>query len=70
LHNVNLERILKLILLRLQKPDTLTTSGRFNCINHKLFKNKHLIPAMNGQFTLAKGGQGHWLMHAAAKLSF
>jgi len=25
---------------------------------------------MNGQFTLAKGGQGHWLMHAAAKLSF
>jgi hypothetical protein len=45
----------------LQKPDTLTTSGRINCNYHKYFSNMHLIPAKDGQFTPAWGGQGHWL---------
>jgi hypothetical protein len=47
----------------LQKPDTLTTSGRINCNYHKYFSNMHLIPAKDGQFTPAWGGQGHWLFH-------
>jgi Domain of unknown function (DUF3387) len=45
----------------LQKPDTFTTSNRFNCNYHKYFSNKHLIPAKDGKFTPAWGGQGHWL---------
>jgi len=30
------------------------------------FNNKHLIPAKDGQFTLAKGGQSHWLFQLIA----
>jgi hypothetical protein len=48
---------------RLQKPDRLTTSGRFRYNYHKLFKNNHLIPAKGGQLTPAEGGQCHWLFY-------
>jgi len=41
-----------------QKPDALTSYGRFNSNYHKYFNNKHLIPARNGQFTPAESGQG------------
>jgi hypothetical protein len=48
-----------------QKPGALTTYDRFIYNYHKLFKNNQLIPAKDGQFGLAKGGQSHWLFHLA-----
>jgi len=42
---------------KLQRPDGLTTSGRFNSNYHKYFINKQLIPARDGQFTPAEYGQ-------------
>ena len=51
----------------MQKPDTLTTSGRFNCNYHKYFNNKHLIPAKDGQCTPAKGGQSHRLFQVGTE---
>jgi hypothetical protein len=36
-----------------QKPDTLIAFGQFSRIYHKYFNNKHLIPAMDGQYTLS-----------------
>jgi hypothetical protein len=44
----------------LEKPGVLTTSGRSKLNYHRWFINKHIIPAGDGQFTPAQGGQGHW----------
>ena len=48
----------------MQKPEVLTTLGRFNGNYPKLLNNKHLILNKDGQFTPAKGGQNHWLFHS------
>ena len=53
----------KVIKAQVQKPDTLTTTGRFNCNDPKYFNNKHLISAKGGQFTPARSGQSHWILH-------
>jgi hypothetical protein len=39
----------------------LTTIGRSDYLNNIYLDIKELTPAMDGQFTPAKDGQGHWL---------
>jgi hypothetical protein len=50
-----------------QKPEILTTFGRFNYSHHKKFNNKHLISAKDGQFTTANDDQSHWLSQAGLR---
>ena len=46
----------------MQKPDLLTTSGRFNFNYHIYFSNKHLISVRDGQFAPATGGHSHYFI--------
>ena len=47
----------------MQKPETLTTIGQSDCINNNYLVIKDLTPALGGQFTPAKYGQGQWPFH-------
>jgi hypothetical protein len=45
-----------------QKPDTLTTAGRFNSNDYSNLNNRYLIPESNDQFTPAINGQATLLV--------
>ena len=49
-----------------QKPDYLTTFGRFSYRNHKCFNNKHLFPVKVGQIMPANYGQEQRLSYSNA----
>jgi hypothetical protein len=49
----------------MQKPDSLTTSGRLNYNFHRYFNNKQVTPAIDGQFVPADSGQIQWFFYFA-----